>query len=528
MTVSSVKETQLFGYKAWMRRQIRGMINFWNEYKKSKFGMVGLGILVFFILFALAAPFFAPTHPDWRTGAFPHDFKVQYAAPEFMQLISPDPVGEHQYFVDSGKFESADSINGDLASGNFKPSIENPDSSVSITYEIATPPKTVGDDASLHSGKALHVTFKDTSTTSNQRVKIKFTGTFKWHTTALPKRVDVIISSLFKEDADSENSGMDKLFQIEYTFKNEKSSSDLGLGVGFKTLGSSPYPTIWQRHSKSLDIFERLNTFKEPATVQFTIEITYKGDEAPAAFGTAEFYLDNLLIWVHSSYEGILGTDNLGQDLLSLLMYGTWVSFAVGILSTVFALIIGVSVGMISGYSGGWLDEIIMRFVDFLIIMPGLPLLIVLAAVLHPSFWNIIIIIAFLGWGGGARLIRSQVLVEKEKAYVESAKAAGAGDLYIVFRHILPNVVPILFAQAATGVSGAILSEAGLSFLGLGDPVAPSWGKILQRAFNTNAITKGAWWVVTFPGIAIMMMSMAFVLIGYNVNEIINPRLRTR
>jgi ABC-type dipeptide/oligopeptide/nickel transport system permease subunit len=183
--------------------------------------------------------------------------------------------------------------------------------------------------------------------------------------------------------------------------------------------------------------------------------------------GTVEFKFTQLKMVAYGQYFGILGTTNWGADAWSQLVYGSRISIIIGILATALSTAVGVIVGMVAGYFGGKVDEVLMRIVDFLLVIPGLPLMMVLAAFLGASIQNIIIVIAILGWTGTSRLIRSQVLAEKNKAYVESARAIGASDTYIMFRHILPNVTPILFANITLGVVGAILSEAGLSFLGL-------------------------------------------------------------
>jgi peptide/nickel transport system permease protein len=169
-----------------------------------------------------------------------------------------------------------------------------------------------------------------------------------------------------------------------------------------------------------------------------------------------------------------------------------------------------------------------MRVTDFFLVIPGLPLMIVLAAILTPHWWNIVLVIALVGWTGTARLVRSQVLAERQKAYVEAARAIGASDLYIIFRHILPNVTPLLFAQISLGVAGSILTEAGLSFLGLTHPSDVSWGRMLMQASGSGAYSEGAWWYVFFPGVCIVLLALSFTLVGYAVDEILNPRLRIR
>jgi ABC-type dipeptide/oligopeptide/nickel transport system permease subunit len=244
--------------------------------------------------------------------------------------------------------------------------------------------------------------------------------------------------------------------------------------------------------------------------------------------GSVIFQVTQLKMIAYGNYFGILGTTNWGADAYSQLIYGSRISLIVGILATGLSTSVGVLVGMVAGYFGGKVDEVLMRVVDFLLVIPGLPLMMVLAAFLGASIQNIIIVIAILGWTGTSRLIRSQVLAEKNKAYVESARAIGASDTYIMFRHILPNVTPILFANITLGVVGAILSEAGLSFLGLTDPEDPSWGRMLADARTGGAFTTGAWWVVLFPGLMITMLSLAFTFVGHTLDQVLNPRLRER
>jgi ABC-type dipeptide/oligopeptide/nickel transport system permease subunit len=244
--------------------------------------------------------------------------------------------------------------------------------------------------------------------------------------------------------------------------------------------------------------------------------------------GSVTFTVTGVLLTAYGDYYGALGTTYVGADAYSQLIYGSRVSLTIGILATALSTIVGVIVGLSAGYFGGRVDEILMRVVDFLLVIPGLPLMMILAIFLGESTTNIIVVIAILGWTGTARLIRSQVLAEKNKAYVESARAIGATDTYIMFRHILPNVTPILFANITLGVVGAILSEAGLSFLGLTDVEEPSWGRMLADAQNGAAFIRGAWWVVIFPGVMITLLSLSFTFVGHTMDQVLNPRLRER
>jgi peptide/nickel transport system permease protein len=224
----------------------------------------------------------------------------------------------------------------------------------------------------------------------------------------------------------------------------------------------------------------------------------------------------------------LLGTDELGRDILSLLIYGTWTSMVVGVLASLLTVIIGTFVGIYAGYYGGIVQSILMRLTDFFLILPALPLMIVLAALLGPSIWNIILVISIVSWPITARVIMSQTLSVKESSYVEASKALGGSDTYIIFRHILPNVTPLIFAYVILNIAGAVLAEAGLSFLGLGDPSHISWGMMLYYADQFGALVGGVWWYILPPGLAISLLVLSFMMIGYALDEIINPRIRRR
>ena len=223
----------------------------------------------------------------------------------------------------------------------------------------------------------------------------------------------------------------------------------------------------------------------------------------------------------------ILGTDDKGHDIWTWLIYGARVAFTVGILASFFSVIIGTLYGVYSGYKGGLTDTLMMRFVDIMLTLPGLPILLILAAILGPSIWNIILIIALLGWSGIARVIRAQTLSLKSRPFIDAAKVAGASDSRIMLLHIFPNVLPFTFLYMTLGVAGAIIMEASLSFLGLGDPRAISWGQMLY-SIQTAGATMYAWWWLLPPGLSIALISLGFYLVGRAFDEILNPRLRKR
>lgn len=222
--------------------------------------------------------------------------------------------------------------------------------------------------------------------------------------------------------------------------------------------------------------------------------------------------------------EHPLGTNDIGQDLLSELIYGARISLFIGFFAAFLATVIGTLVGLAAGYLRGTLDELLMRCADLFFLIPTLPLVIVLVAYLKPSIWNIIIAIALLGWAGTARVVRSRVLQIREMPFVMSARALGAGSFYIMLRHILPNTTEVVFAKASLAVAGAMLTEAGISFLGLGDPTQKSWGMMLHYAFTHGGIVNGYWWWYLPPVFCISFAVLGFVLLGYAVEEEAEPR----
>lgn len=228
------------------------------------------------------------------------------------------------------------------------------------------------------------------------------------------------------------------------------------------------------------------------------------------------------------SQSHLLGTDFMGRDILSQLMHGSQIAFVVGITAALAAVIIGTVVGLIAGYFGEVVDSLFMRIADIVLTLPSLPLIIIIAAAIgKQNIWVIVLIIALLGWPSTARIIRSVTLSLKERSFVEAARVAGAGHLRIIFCHIAPNVLPLSFLYMTFGVSGAILTEAGLSFIGLGDPSVVSWGMMLQWCFTTGHTFKAPYWIFP-PGLCISLLTFAFYLIGRALDEIVNPRLRER
>ena len=226
------------------------------------------------------------------------------------------------------------------------------------------------------------------------------------------------------------------------------------------------------------------------------------------------------------SSEHWLGTTEVGSDVFSQLLVGARVSIVVGISAAVISAVLGTAVGLTGGYFGGWTDKLLDAFENWFLVIPQLPLMIVLARLLNPSVFVLVIVIGITSWAGTGRIVRSQVLTLKERAFVERSRALGAGDWHIIRRHILPNALPLIFANTVLIVAVSILAEASLSFLGLGDPTRISWGTMLENGFDAGAPSAGAWWYIIPPGLCITVLVFVIGLIGYVFEQHVNPRLR--
>ncbi|HYA94084.1 MAG TPA: oligopeptide ABC transporter permease [Thermodesulfobacteriota bacterium] len=226
------------------------------------------------------------------------------------------------------------------------------------------------------------------------------------------------------------------------------------------------------------------------------------------------------------SLHHYLGTDQLGRDVFSRMLYGSRVSLSVGFVAVAISIFIGILVGAVAGYYGGWTDNILMRFVDTMLCFPTFFLILTVVALLGPGIFKIMVVIGITSWMGTSRFVRAEFLSLRERDFTQAAKALGVKDLRIIFRHILPNALAPVFVTATLDVATAILVEAGLSFLGFGvQPPAPSWGNILTEG---RTYIFDAWWLTVFPGLAILITVLSFNLLGEGLRDALDPRLRGR
>jgi peptide/nickel transport system permease protein len=240
------------------------------------------------------------------------------------------------------------------------------------------------------------------------------------------------------------------------------------------------------------------------------------------------------------SWQHLLGTDNLGRDVLNLTVHGARISMLIGFLATIVTLVIGAVLGIVSGFVGGRTDTIIMRITDFFLVLPTFVLALIIAPIvldiigageimgIRTTLFVIVIVIGITSWATTARIIRSQTLSVKERAFIDRARVIGSGRWRMMRVHILPNVTGLIVANAVLIFAGAILTETTLAFIGLGDPFAPSWGQILGASQDAGAPGLGAWWWYVSPGVCIVLVVLAFTLIGGALDDLLNPKGRVR
>ncbi|MFX0013834.1 MAG: ABC transporter permease subunit [Candidatus Hermodarchaeota archaeon] len=500
-------------------------IGVWKQFTEVKHGVVGLVIVIIFVIIALGAPIAYPLYPGVLARVGP-----DYAAPIWVRDITDPEAPPYKNYILDPTFEENDSwefrsegIRPWFGEVQVIPGYEN-DTRGSYEFDYSEGNFTEGT-------RSVKMTIIDgMETTPNifyrHKTSVKANTSFAFNYSA-PTWVTI------KYDFKCIYSGSNPNYISPYAQIVTPEESPFP-GYLARAEIEPPYHNIWKTYTRNISLLGYHYAFQKDNIVEIefglewsnTIINPYNPPVPQNENGTAIAWFDNVRIIVHPSYYGLLGTTDAGQDVMSQLMWGAQVSLFIGLVATFIGVFVGLMVGLVSGYFGGYIDEILMRIVDFFLIMPGLPIMMILAALFSPSLEITTIIIALFAWPGVSRVIRSQVLVEKEKSYVEAAKAAGAGDVYLIFKHVFPNVLTLVFVQLATGVSGAILSEAALSFLALTPQGLVSWGRMLQAGYNAAALQNMAWWFVVPPGLMIVLLSMGFVFIGYATDKAMNPRQR--
>lgn len=550
---------------------IERLRGFLLNFTRSKRGMIGLMVLVIFSSLAIAAPLLTPHNPStskWLAGKG----TAYHARPAWYRYFpGGGNLSENLEPVADAGFTTPASLD------QFIFDITPQSSSNIITQHVATmgsTPTGLGSLAVTYKRKAYE-TLTEAKVTLTKQFYFPFTGPpaqFSCSISVLTEGaeevpveikvfidrawvkgdvngdleidtldIELLTASLGSGPGDSEwNSQADlnkdniiNASDLELAESNlgERKRYEWGMGSGLamKTFEASlskwikPSPPIITTLLSPTDLEKVI--FSEVGNYTYGAEITFK-DKYAEKNVEATVYVDDFSIKLFGTAFGLLGNDFCGRDVFTQLVYGARISMIVGLLSAVLSIGIGLILGLVSAYIGGLADELLMRITDMLLVLPGLPLLIVFIAVLGPSILNLIMLIGLLGWMGFARLVRSQVLSLKERAYVEAAKAIGSSRSHIMMKHIIPNVMGLVWVSLALSVPAAITAEAALAWLGFYDPYIMSWGRMLYDVQNNGGFMD--WWWVVPPGICLALVSVSFILLGYALDEILNPRLRLR
>lgn len=507
--------------RARISHEIRRFMGFLQIFTRNKRGMLGIAIILSFVIIAVFAPLLTPYNPT-EIHYFPK-LAYRFSKPSWYKYLFPsenaseniDPIPD-PYFKTASALEKIEFTTTQVAQ-------------FSIHTEFAA---NKGFPEGSGSGSAAIKFSRDAGTTPYGEVKASFKEVFnypyKFPTQQFQGQAAVLVENPQNVSIEV-NVVFEKLGgeRIVWESGNFKVGTEGWLTPDPMIDTDNYYTREWLGGTFGSD-WKRNPTkqfFTEPADYRFGVEITFN-DTSP---GHSEFtvYVDDLYLRIFGNSFGLLGTDQYGRDLFTQLAYGARISMMIGLLTALFTTVLGLTIGLTAGYIGGYVDQLLMRFTDTLLVIPDVPLFIVIMAVLRPSIWNLILLMTIIGWTGFARISRSQALSLKERPFVEAAKAVGGGRIHIIIRHILPNVMSLVYVALATAVPAAIINEAWLSWLGLYDPSTMTWGRMLHDVENEASGIYMWWWVIP-PGLCIAAISLSFILIGYALDEILNPKLRER
>lgn len=489
---------KLLPSQATRKEYVRRIKGFWESYSRSKIGLIGLAILVLYVSVALFAPLLTPYDPN----------QSKYLAES---LAMPQWVTIFPQFSDLPPTTTILPL-WEVENGSASVKVEANNATI-IRYTTVG-----GEKADVY----LKYTFDYTYTSPRTfKPSLKY-GSLTQNQTGYSLELVLI----------SPQGSSYSLWDSYYGFKTQKlqdipllkkdttttrsattDSWDVNLWDRLGWTATADYPTLASQVFNDKGEYELLlHAVFEPLTSNATCQITLKATQ----------------ILIPGLVHGLLGTDQYGGDLFSQLVYSTQTSLTIGLVTAAATTAIGVIVGVAAGYVGGVVDEFIMRITDVVLCIPLLPILITLAVLFGANLYLIIGLLSLLWWPSLARVVRSLVLSLREKTFVVSARAIGAGRLHIMIKHLIPNVLPVAFAAMILDVSFAIITEAVISFIGITPLSVPTWGKMLHYAFYAGAFQRFAWWWIVPPGLALTFLALSFAFVAHAVDEIINPRLRMR
>ena len=496
--------------------------------------IAGLAILILYLTAAVAAPLISPYDPRNSIVSGNRD------PPSWYRYFGEGARLSENWALESNPGFSTDPLSPSQGWQFHPGSSPQRATGLSAIFDPTT--------SSVGSGGSIQISLSRSSTTPAGSYSGTFEKQFHWPYTGSPARFLGTIAVMAQTASPTEpvrvtvyvrNIATGNRFNLTDNTPGNLTNTSLGATFNL-SWGSYPITnsTGWLRPiiDSSLQSFSTIINagdapparlvFPGAGDYAFGVEVVLTNNQSSTQ--PLKIYVDEMNISLYGTSWGIMGTDYLGRDIFSELIYGARISLLVGLLAAGIGIAVGLIVGLAAGYFGKFVDEVLMRFTDMLLVLPTLPLLIILVSVTggRSTLAILIAVIGLLGWMGFARVVRAQVLTLKERPFVEAARAAGAGTGHITVKHIIPNIVGLIYVNLALAVPGAILSEAALSFLGLGDPSVVSWGQMLNEV-ETNAAQYAWWWVIP-PGLSIALVSISFVLIGFSLDTIFNPRLRQR
>lgn len=456
---------------------------FWQEFKQTKYGIFGIVLLIIFLLIIFLEPYmvaFPEAGDNWNNITY-WENNPRNAAPVWVNYLTSKNLAPHKYMNKPDKWEKIDRNGMTIINGTFN-----------YDYNYDLPPReftfkgeskgnvTFGIEIVRPDGNKIKALQKNIQTSKESQIKISLSGELVNRTYRL------IQEYVDKEEFDELSRHMIKPYRVLFSEANEKIISD-------------PQP----------------------------LQGTYKINVNAILIGE-DSQIEQPRMIASGRVFGALGTDDSKRDVWSGLVAGTKWAIFIGLLTAFISVAIGVIYGVTSAYFGGLVDTAMMRVFEVFVSVPLLPVLIVLSALYKPSIWNLIFMMCLFFWTGPVRTVRSMGMQIKEETYIEAARALDASDARIVFKHMIPQLIPYAFATMALRVPMAIVYEASISLLGLGDASIVTWGQILHDAMNNGAVLKGLWWWVVPPGLIIALMGMTFAFLGFSMDKILNPKLKTR